>query len=119
MSEAILLTYDVHPDVDRDEYEKWLREVDNPFWNAQPGVKEYVNWKVTEEKLGQIGFPYFDLAILEEGATFDSVVGSAAVIEFAANWVKLWGQVPDGEAAENFKGGSITPVASPSITNKA
>lgn len=113
MGDSILLTYDVHPDVDRDEYEQWLRDVDNPFFNSQPGIKEYVNWKVTENTVGEVGFPYFDLFVLEDGADFASVFGNPAVAEFAANWVKRWGVAPDGEAAENYKGGMAAIVAAP------
>lgn len=115
MGEAILLTYDVHADVDRDEYEQWLRDVDNPFFNSQPGIKEYVNWKVSRSTVGDIGFPYFDLIVLDDGAKFEDIfLNNPDIAEFAGNWVKRWGVKPDGDPVENYKGGMAHTVATPS-----
>jgi hypothetical protein len=110
----LLLGYDVREGVDRGEYEQWLRDVDCPFWNARPGVARYENWKVAEEKVGKLGFPYFDLIWLEDGASFESVFGQPEVQEFAAGWVQRWGLEPEAtDPSRNFKLGTAEVVAAP------
>src|SRR5215211_156419 len=69
------------------------------------GIKEYLNWKVTHDTVGEVGFPYFELFVLEDGADFETVFGTSEVAEFAANWVKRWGKNPDGEAARTTRAG--------------
>lgn len=113
MDQAILLTYDVRPGTDLEEYERWLREVDNPFFNSQPGIKKYVNWKVEDNKVNDTGFPYFDLFILEEGETYESIFNSPEIDRFSRNWDKLWGRDPEGGQLGNIKGATVSIVASP------
>ena len=57
----LLLTYNLGEHVNQEEYEQWLRDVDNPFFNSVPGVKRYANWKVLDEKLGTVQFTHYDL----------------------------------------------------------
>jgi hypothetical protein len=114
----VVLTYDIRPGLDRDEYEQWLRDVDCPFWNDRPGIARYENWKVAENKIGDSGFPYFDLIWLKEGATFEEVYGEPAAAEFATNWVKRWGIDPDAEdPTVNYKGLTAALVAGPQHTS--
>ena len=42
-------------------YEDFLRKVDNPFFNAQPGVAHYSNWKFMKESAVNPGFSKRDL----------------------------------------------------------
>ena len=65
------------------------------------------------DKVGEVGFPYFDLFILEDGADFETVFGDPVIAEFAANWVKRWGQAPDGTPSDNYKGAMVSIVATP------
>ncbi len=110
----LVLTYDIHPDHDPAEYEQWLRDVDCPFWNAQPGVRRYENWKVGAAKVGDAGWPYFDLIWLDEGETFESIMGSPPIQEFAGRWIARWGLEPDAEdPTRNFRAVAAELVAGP------
>jgi hypothetical protein len=116
----LLLGYAIHPEADAAEYEQWLRDVDCPFWNGRPGVRRYENWKVSADKVGELGFPYFDLIWLEEGETFESVMGHAEAREFAGRWVQRWGVEPDAEdPARNFRAAVAELVAAPAGTSRA
>ena len=42
----IVIVYAIRPDAAPDEYEDWVRRVDGPFFNAAPGIAQYVNWKL-------------------------------------------------------------------------
>lgn len=97
---ALLLTYTPRDGIDLDAYHEWLRRVDNPFFNGRPAVKRYVNWRVTESKLGVASFTHFDLLEIEGDGGFDSVFGDGVIVEFAREWVRLWGRVPDPDAPD-------------------
>src|SRR5438477_577884 len=43
---AVFLTYTLPEDALARGYENWLRDVDNPFFNAIPGVGRYENWRI-------------------------------------------------------------------------
>jgi hypothetical protein len=110
----LVLGYDVREGTDPAEYEQWLRDVDCPFWNARPGVARYENWKVSESKVGELGFPYFDLIWLEDDATFDSVFGQPEVQEFAGAWIQRWGVDPEAtDPSRNFRAVTAEIVAAP------
>jgi hypothetical protein len=110
----LLLGYDIHPAADAAEYEQWLRDVDCPFWNGQPGVHRYENWKVSEDKVGELGFPYFDLIWLQDGETFESVMGQPDAQRFAAEWIRRWGLEPEHpDPARNFRASVAEIVAAP------
>ena len=44
----LVVTYTPRADSASRGYEQWLRDVDNPFFSAQPGIVLYENWKVLE-----------------------------------------------------------------------
>lgn len=116
MPSLLILTYDIRAGADRAVYEQWLRDVDCPFFNRQPQVDRYENWKVTRHAVGDLGFPYFDLIWLKPGETFDSLFGSQPVREFSAGWIELWAIDPEAtDPATNFKGGVAEVIASPGL----
>jgi hypothetical protein len=113
---TLLLTYTPRADADLDTYHRWLREVDNPFFNSRPVVHRYVNYKVAAPVLGAEEFTHFDILEIEGDGGPDSVFGDAEISEFARNWVRLWGIVPDPDAADqsvNYRVMLCETVAAP------
>jgi hypothetical protein len=96
----LLLTYTPRNGVDLDAYHRWLQEVDNPFFNSRPTVRRYVNYRVVEPVLGNERFSHFDLLEIEGDGGPDSVFGDKAIDAFARDWVRLWGEIPDPDAAD-------------------
>lgn len=93
---TILLTYRPPPDITARGYEPWLREHDNPFFNAIPGIRRYENWKI-EQAVGAPGFTHFDFLELDE-TDLERVWFNAGLTRFRKGWVKRWGYGGDGEA---------------------
>ncbi len=113
---ALLLTYTPRADVNLDEYHTWLQQVDNPFFNSRPPVRRYVNWRVLEPKLGKPTYTHFDLLEIEGDGGFESVFGDEKIAEFARNWVRLWGNVPDPDAPDqsvNYHVYVVDQIAAP------
>jgi hypothetical protein len=92
---ALLLTYTPRAGTNLDDYHEWLRQVDNPFFNGRPAVRRYENWRVVEPKLGVASFTHFDLLELHGSDGFEAVFGDPVIVDFAENWVRLWGQQSD------------------------
>lgn len=114
--QLLLLTYTPRRDVDLDAYHRWLREVDNPFFNSRPVVKRYINYRVVGPVLGSEGFSHFDLLEIEGEGGADSVFGDPEINAFARAWVRLWGEVPDPDAEDqsvNYRVMLCEPVAAP------
>jgi hypothetical protein len=114
--QLLLLTYTPRRGVDLEEYHRWLREVDNPFFNSRPTVRRYVNYRVVEHVLGSEGFTHFDLLEIEGTGGADSVFGDFEIDTFARNWVRLWGEMPDPDLPDqsaNYRVLLCEPVAQP------
>ena len=90
----ILLTYTPRAGTDLDEYDAWLRAVDNPFFNGVPGIARYTNWKVTGAR-SPVPFTHFDFMGLESLATAETVWQRQDMKDFTAEWRRLWGQGPE------------------------
>ncbi len=115
-AQALLLTYTPRRGVDLDDYHRWLREVDNPFFNSRPVVRRYVNYRIVAPVLGSEDFTHFDLLEIEGDGGADSVFGDAQIDAFARDWVRLWGEVPDPDLADqsvNYRVMLCEPVAAP------
>lgn len=89
-----VLTYTPRADADAHGYEDWLRAVDNPFFNSQPGIVRYENWKVHANKNGVAAFTYLDLMYIEDEAAIEKVWTNPALLDFAQQWTEKWGRVP-------------------------
>jgi hypothetical protein len=89
-----VLTYTPRADADAHGYEDWLRAVDNPFFNAQPGIVRYENWKVHANKNGVASFTYLDLMYIEDEAAIEKIWTNPALLDFAQKWTEKWGRVP-------------------------
>jgi hypothetical protein len=115
--QTLLLTYTPRADVDLDTYHQWLRDVDNPFFNAQGVVHRYVNYRVVGPVLGQENFTHFDILEIEGDGGPDSIFGDGKISEFARDWVRKWGVDQDPDAPDqtvNYRVMLCEPVAQPS-----
>lgn len=111
----LLLTYNLGEHVDPVEYEQWLRDVDNPFFNSVPGITRYANWKVVDEKIGTVAFTYYDLMEIESLEAFERVWTNERLQEFARGWTERWSiHGTDGEfVGLNYQVVLATEVAAP------
>ena len=115
-TQLLLLTYTPRRGTDLDDYHRWLREVDNPFFNGRPGVRRYINYRVVAPVLGAESFTHFDLLEIAGDGGAESVFGDPLIDAFARDWVRLWGEVPDADAADpsiNYRVMLCEPVAAP------
>ena len=90
----VLLTYTPRKDVNFKEYEEWLIEVDNPFFNSINEVAHYSNWKVLENPQNS-KFLYFDFLTFSSLSDFNKAWNSKELNAFTRQWRKLWGQAPE------------------------
>ena len=111
----LLLTYRLGDHVDEREYEQWLRDVDNPFFNAVPGVERYANWKVLDEKLGHVAFTHYDLLEIDDLAAWEKVWGNEELQAFAKAWTDRWSVHGSGEryAGVNYQVMLCEEIAAP------
>lgn len=99
-AQMLFLPYTPRDDAASRGYEEWLRTIDNPFFNSRPGIRHYSNWKVAG---GLASFTHFDFLLLEAGTTADDVWADAALVDFAAQWVRQWGAVPNAaDPSDNY-----------------
>lgn len=84
----ILLLYNTA--ADPAAYEPWLRAVDNPFFNAIPGIKRYENWKITSGGEG-LPFSHFDYLELGGPGDLERVWYNPSLDDFRKGWIAKWG----------------------------
>ncbi len=87
----IFLSYTLPKEAEPRGYEKWLREVDNPFFNAIPGVKRYENWKIMEAHGSVLAFTHFDFLYLQSEADLERVWFNQDLDNFRKGWIAKWG----------------------------
>jgi hypothetical protein len=91
----ILLTYRIRDGADADGYDDWLRSIDNPFFNAIPGIKCYTNWKVHGSP-SALPFTHFDFLEIDDIDQLESLWFNPELNTFRTEWMRLWGRdVPD------------------------
>jgi hypothetical protein len=88
---TIFLSYTLPPSAIPGGYEKWLRDVDNPFFNAIPGVGRYENWEVAEARSAPLSFTHFDFMTLGREADLERVWFNKDLDEFRKGWIRKWG----------------------------
>jgi hypothetical protein len=112
----LLLTYSPRADVDLEEYQDWLGQVDNPFFNGLPTVKRYANFRIAAPVQDDEDFTQFDLLEIEGDGGPDSIFGDEMIAEFARDRVRMWGINPDPHAPDqivNYRVSRCEPVAVP------
>jgi hypothetical protein len=89
-----VLPYTPRADSDSRGYDQWLKEVDTPFFYSIPGVVHYSNWKISGVLRGQVDFTHISYMYLDPERCAE-VWQNPELIEFAADWTRLWGRDPD------------------------
>jgi hypothetical protein len=90
-----LLTYTPRDGAEEAGYVRWLRQVDNPFFNRVPEVAHYSNWRLVDAP-ADARYRYFDLMGMVDAAAADRMFGRDDVKKFTAHWRELWGRDPGG-----------------------
>lgn len=77
-------------------YETWLREVDNPFFNSAPGIAHYANWRVCTPTPA-VPYTHVDFMRIATAETVADLAANTELSEFGANWNRTWGRYPEAE----------------------
>ena len=88
---VLFIVYTPGPEAEAKGYESWLVRVDNPFFNAIPGVRHYANWKIERVLAGAPPYTWFDFQGLEAESDLDRVWFNKDLDAFRTEWVRLWG----------------------------
>ncbi len=92
----VFLSYTLPDDALARGYEPWLREVDNPFFNAIPGMGLYENWKNVEMRPPSLPFQHFDFLHPSNAADLERVWFNTDLDAFRQGWIKKWGYGASG-----------------------
>jgi hypothetical protein len=87
----IFLTYTLGEEALANGYERWVRDEDNPFFNAIPGMGRYENWKLVGERPADLQFGFYDFMNLASDADLERVWFSSALDDFRKGWIRKWG----------------------------
>lgn len=89
---VILIVYTVPDDAEARGYAAWLERVDNPFFNARPGVAHYANWRLGAVVRGEApGWDWFDFQGLAREEDLERVWFDRELDAFRAEWIRTWG----------------------------
>ncbi|MSO64574.1 MAG: hypothetical protein EXQ85_02005 [Alphaproteobacteria bacterium] len=99
-----LLTYTPRADAEDRGYIRWIRQVDNPFFNRVPGIAHYSNWRIVAP-VPAARFRYFDFMALSGPDAVDRIYSNPEVKAFTAEWRALWGREP--EASDTARNAEI------------
>ena len=87
-----MLTYDIRPDADPEEYAHDTRTVDYGVFRARPSVLEYSNFVIVKNHIGKQQFSRFDLMFVTSFEDFEKdVFGDPKVAAHADRWIEKWG----------------------------
>lgn len=117
-STAIFLTYSHRPHFDEQDYEGFLREHDNPFFNGIDGIARYENWKLLEPYPSHLGFDYFDLIYLDGSRPLRDVWFDQELTVFRRNWVARWGYGSSPPPVVNGQGYAMTGCEIPPVAER-
>ncbi|MFD9666301.1 hypothetical protein ACFWAY_32575 [Rhodococcus sp. NPDC059968] len=111
----LLATYNISKDRTEEDYDKFCREVDTPFYNSIPGVVRYSNWKVVEENLGSVGFKYIDFIVVEGDEPFKMFEDNQKIKDFIVKWEEQWAEFGTDEQylGKNYQIVKLEEVAAP------
>ena len=76
-------------------YDDWLRTVDGPFLNAQPGIAHHASWKITDRIAGEIPFDALQHDVhRRRRATTTCSTATGKSGASPTSWVDLWATEP-------------------------
>ena len=87
----VFLSYTLPADALPRGYEPWLREVDNPFFNAVPGMGRYENWRNVTQDPADLPFEHFDFLHPATAEDLERVWFDADLDAFRKGWIRKWG----------------------------
>lgn len=94
--QMVVVPHTPREDALRRGYATWLRKVDNPAFNRQPGVVGYTNWRICNPTPA-VPFTNIDMMRLVSEEAAVNLAANTDLAEHAATWTRLWGRYPDGE----------------------
>lgn len=87
----VFLSYTLPETAIPNGYEPWLREVDNPFFNAIPGMGRYENWRNVVMRPASLPFQHFDFLHPQTDADLERVWFNKSLDDFRIGWIRKWG----------------------------
>lgn len=91
MRKLAMLTYDIRPEADPEDYAKDTREVDYKVFRERPSVLEYSNFYIVKNHIGKQTFTRFDLMFVTSFEDFQKdVFGDPTVKAHADRWLERW-----------------------------
>jgi hypothetical protein len=112
---CLFIQYARRADAESRDYDTYLREEDNPFFNSAqvPELISDANWHVVEDVVGHEEWTDFDLMFVPGPDGWERFTANPIAADFAGKWIKSWGQNPDGGPEENLLAALGELVASP------
>jgi len=112
----IFLSYTLPADALPRGYEPWLKEVDNPFFNAIPGMGLYENWRNVDIQPADLPFGHFDFLHPASAADLERVWFNPDLDAFRIGWIRKWGYgatgtTPNAATAHGWLATRLTPPA--------
>jgi len=87
-------------------YDTWLREVDNPVFNRQPGIVRYTNWRILTSTPA-VPFTSIDFRHVASEAAAAELAANTELAEHAATWTRMWGRYPDASDQDGDLNGHL------------
>jgi hypothetical protein len=108
----LLLTYTPRSDAEARDYNRWLREIDNPSSTPCPGSSS-TNWKIVAQHVGTVPFTHFDTMLVEDEVAVERIWSNSEVQRFADGWRELWALNPGAdEMSPNYQVAICREIAS-------
>ena len=112
---AVFLTYTLPADAIARGYEPWLREVDNPFFNAIQGVGRYENWRIARQQTPSLGYTHFDFMFVAGEDALRQAWFDPQLDAFRKGWIGKWGYGAAAPAAVNTFAYLMRRVGAPAV----
>ena len=111
---VLFIVYTPGADAVAQGYEPWLVSVDNPFFNAIPGVHHYANWKFDRTLFGAPpAYTYFDFQALAAAGDLERVWFNPDLDGFRTEWIRLWGYGAPSLSAAQANAYLMHPAGTP------
>lgn len=99
----VLLTYNLKPGSDLEEYKEFTRTIDYKAFRQHPRIQEYTNFVVTKSVQGEEWFQHFDLLYVDAfDADGNGFFNDPIILAHAQVWVDRWGSDDPNDWDKNF-----------------